>query len=155
MTGSRSPARSTSKPPSASQVGGDRLVAPQVRETDAGADRGAVRRAGDLADRLTVAQHQLATPEHRVGVRDDERHQAPPGPGRPEALPAFGQRAPPQEVLVARQRRGEDQARLDRGVVGGELAPEGPEALLQPQRLDRRVAGVGEPELAPCSCSAS
>ena len=56
-----------------------------------------------------------------------------------------------EEVLVGRraatERGGEQQTGLHRREVGVELAREGPVALLEAQRLDGVVAGVGQPQV--------
>ena len=73
-----------------------------VRQADGRADGGAPRRAGDLSDGLAVVQHELATPEHRVRVVDDEAHQPATRPARSKPFAMVLERPPTEEVDVGR-----------------------------------------------------
>ena len=59
----------------------DGLVAAEVGQADAGADRGGPRGAGDLADRVSPPPDRLASPQHLVRVVEDQGDQPSPGPG--------------------------------------------------------------------------
>jgi hypothetical protein len=112
-----------------------------VGQADARAKGLAPGARGHLADRHPVAEHQLTAPDHdvRAAVKH-QRDQAAARAGRAGPLDRF----PAEEADVGLQLAGEQQASLDRVVVRGQLAAEGPIRLLQAQRLDRVVAGVGQ-----------
>ena len=126
------------------RVRGDRSFGAQVGEPDRGADGLAPGRAGDLAGR--PPSRSSSSPPHSIGSGPRGRttpaaaedRPRPSGRGTPRARPGPGTACRPS----ARWRR---PARPRPGCSRGELAREGAEPLLQPQRLDRVVAGVGTP----------
>ena len=144
-----SPATSTSKPPSDSQACSHGLVAAHVGQ--------ARRRTPTVSPQAALVTWPTASPARRIsspphsigsGLVHHETHQSAPRIAGQRPGPLLLKRRPPQEVLLALQRGGEDQPRLHRRVVGRQFAAERAIPLLQPQRLDRVVAGVRDPEVA-------
>src|SRR5690349_13604980 len=100
---------------------------------------------GNQARGQSIPQHKLAAPHHRVRVIGNQGDQPAPRPLRPGFLDRF----PAKKAYVGAELAREPEPGLDRPVVGGQLPPVGPVALLQAHRLDGVVAGVDQPEPAP------
>src|SRR5215468_21860 len=96
----------------------------------------------DLAHRHAVAQHQFAAPHHFLCLVQDQRNEPAPRALRPRFL----DRLAAKEADVGAELAREQQARLDRVVVRGQLSPEGPVPLLEPHRLDGVIPGVDQAE---------
>ena len=128
---------------------GDRAVGADVAEPDAGARRSRPRPRWSPA-RPGTPSRSSSSPPHSIGARvvDDERDQpaprtalAPARRGAPPAPPGRGSPCRPS----ARSRR---PARPRRACSPGVSSrAERAVALLQPQRLDRVVAGVGHAQV--------
>src|SRR5271165_2359582 len=126
----------------ADDVGGEDAAVrvAKVGQADAAADGLAPGAGGHLADGGPVAEYEFAAPDHDGGIGHHERDQAAARAGRAGLL----ERLAAQEADAGLELAGEQQPGLGRVVVRGQLAAEGPVGLLQPQRLDRVVAGVGQ-----------
>src|SRR5438045_2049404 len=103
------------------------LEVPEQSEPDSRTHGRTPSGRGDLAGGPPVPEDQFATPEHGVWILQAERHQSPPdslGPGPPQSGPA-------EEVDVAGELAGEQQAGLQRIQVRVDVPGERAVPLLQ------------------------
>ncbi len=94
----------------------------------------------DIANWFTVAQNQLAAPQHGVRVLEDELHEA----ARNAILLLLQKGRFAGELLRLVECHSKRKASLKRSVFRAQLMPPGAVALFHAQGLKRVVAGVGQ-----------